>query len=169
MISRRLRDSFIDISNPCSDKARQHYNIKENALIASAEKAVYIGVCFDDGYTDPLIKEYFYKLKDAFDDSFRVTFYLNSDYIFFFEEGLLINIHRVHEYIRGHIQKIWINNKEEFSKLSKEDRLKVTKERVNNFKIDNGIEDEEPPEKVVIVEHDEDDFYGQEGWWGKYV
>lgn len=166
MISQRLKDSFIDLNDTCSKKAREHYNFKETSLVSSAERVVLMGICFDDGYADPILKDYFYKLKEVFDDSFRVTFYINSDFVFFFEEGILTNIHPVHTHFRSHIQKVWLSNKANYDNLSVDEKMALTDERINNFKIDNGIEDEAKEPKVDKTMEEDQDF-GETGWWDK--
>jgi hypothetical protein len=156
-MNRTLQDSFIDVSDKVVKKAKALFKIKENTLIRAAEKAVYIGISRDDGFEDPVIKDFYAKLEQAFDKHYLVNFYLNSDYIFFFETGVLVNIHPVFPAWKSHVQKIWKTNKANWDNASAEDRVAFAHQQINAFNMDNDLTveiDDDPHLKRVVMDVD---------------
>lgn len=161
MISSRLEDSFIDLNDICLQKAKDHFNFKENSLIAAAEKAVYIGVSWDDGYLNKSIQIYFNKLRKAFDPDYKVVMYMNSDFIFFFEDGILFNVSKIHAPLRSTVQQIWKNNKANWDEYDQQKKLQFSQERIEAFMVDNQID--KSAEDAV-----KDAFALDDGMWKDY-
>lgn len=161
-MTRLLQNSFLDLNEACALKAHNHYKFKERALIKAAELVTIIGISNDDTYTDEIIREYFKKLRIAFGDC---VFYVNSDYVFVFSTGTLIDIMPVHADFRSHLQKIWIENKKLWAGYSTLKREKFKQDRIDSFNFDNDIVDElDEEEKKRIAdqlktEEEEREFY----------
>ena len=161
-MTKYLQRSFIDLNEGCALKALTHYKFSEKALIKAAELVTIIGISNDDTYTDETIRNYFKKLRTAFGDC---VFYINSDFVFVFSTGTLVDIMPVHTDFRSHLQKVWIENKKLWAGYGSLKKEKFRQDRIDSFNFDNDIVDElDEDEKRKIAEQlqteeEQNEFY----------
>lgn len=128
MMTKILRDSFLDVSYSCLKKAKKLYGIKEASLIKGAEKAVFIGVNYTDAQESEILTIYFNNLRKAFRD--YLDFYINSDYVFVLEDSLLIDLFPVHTSVRGITVQYWKSNLIAWEKLSFAEKDVIKDDRI---------------------------------------
>lgn len=133
----RLEKSFLDISQRCLDKAKK-LNIKQKSLVRMAENAIYYGICEDDSTNPDQIDKFFFKLHKAFQND--LIFYLNSDYVFSFNNGILLDIFALHPSARGEAQKIFKSNKTNWEETDEDTRDFQRDFQIKQFNISSGLE-----------------------------
>lgn len=133
----RLEASFIDISETCLAKARRHLGIKEKGLVKMAENSIYYGLQEDDYNLGERVEEFFRRLRQAY--SSKNKYYMNSDYVFVFYGGTLIELIKIHPSIRGEVQECFRNNKEGFEALDADSKRAHIDGIEREFAVDSGF------------------------------
>lgn len=150
----RLEKSFLDINNLCILRAKRKFRIKESSLVKMAEKAVaQFGIKEDDPNATDKIEEYFRRLRQAFGK--QTKYYLNSDYVFLFKDGVLLEIIPIHESVRSDVQNVFKQNKIYWDALDDDDQKSSFASLKDEFLYDAGLQ----KMSKTIDEYDDDDDY----------